>query len=114
MNAPDSFKELRDYEKKAIMEIATLPEEQREKLFTLSKMDDDLFDCMMQTAKNHRTVRDVCSRLLHWRTLGLAVAGILLWTTGALKAIFGFIVANPAAAAGASAVAAVVGWETIT
>ena len=114
MNAPDNFKDLRDYEKRAIMEMATMPEDQRARIVALSKMDDDLFDCLVQTAKNHRTVRDVCSRLLHWKTLGLATAGLILWFTGTLKAIVGFLVANPAAAATASAAAAIIGWESLT
>ena len=114
MNAPDNFKDLRDYEKKAIMEIATMPEDQRARIVSLSKMDDDLLECMIQNAKNHRTVREVCSRLLHWKALSLAAAGFVLWFTGTLKTLLGFLMANPAAAATASAAAAIIGWESLT
>lgn len=109
-DAPESFKDLRPAEREALMEIAVMPPEERAAIVDYAKMDPEIREAMIQTARNSLAIQNVCTRLLHWKSIGAAAAVFYAWWSGLLGSLASFFAGNPAAAA----VAAVIGWEVVT
>ena len=108
--APESFKDLRENERAALAELAAMPDEELQAIIAFGRMDPVHRDALLQNARNTVAIQNIAARLLHWKSIGTAVALFYAWWTGILGAVVSYLAGNPAAAA----VAAVVGWEVLT
>ena len=110
---PESWSKLRPHEQESLMEIAVLPEDERTALVDYAKMDPDLRECMVEAGRNYQTARNVCSKILKFKTLAAAALILWMWFTGLLGSLWSAVAAHFGPAA-ASAAGAVIVWETLT